>query len=203
MQTISISPINDNDINGIIHWIRERHYHEFYRFADATSSSVEKKSHQWSNAKCLLNYDVTAKETWNNWCSKNEPNSNCTISFYQHRLYITHYSIQSRTTSAADMPKSWTVTGSNDNVTWHFIDNQNSPSLLQSAVTHNFAVEYPGSYKYFRFTQTSNNSNNRYFFCLSKIDFFGTASPNFVTCQHHNYNILCNLFYSLSIANHN
>ena len=57
----------------------------------------------------------------------------------------------------------WTLEGSNDNLTWHFIDYQNCDYLLTLNTIHSFKVKSPGTYRYFRFTQTGLNDDKRNF----------------------------------------
>ena len=195
-------PSNDVDDNGIIHQIRMHHYYEFYRYVDATcSSTFNSDYYHWGTAKVLLNYDVSYSPGSNNWCSGNVKFSNFTIYFYQHQVYITHYSLRSRGVDTDNMPSTWRVDGSNDNITWKYIDDQfDSTFLLQANQTHNFQVKSPGKYRYFRFTQTDVNSRQKNHFCMGKVDFFGITYDNTSTCLCNTLNnIHIKLFISIYI----
>ena len=183
---MKITPSDSNDFYGIIHKIRDLYYHQFYKYVDVTSSSVYSTGKPWSVPRCLLNYDVETVDYSNNWCSENEPKSNFTIYFYQFQLYITHYAFQSRNIDPQNMPKTWELYGSNDNISWIFIDNiENIDNFLEASSIHNFEVKNPGKYRYFRFIQTGLNSDNKNLFCLHRAELFGLTIQTIITCQHN------------------
>ena len=171
---VFIKPNSDEDIDGVIHYIRKRHINELPRFIHATCSSTFVETYKWGDALALINYDLSDTEPYNSWASDSVPKSNFTIYFYQNQLFITHYTVRSRTVNNKDMPRGWTVEGSNDNKTWSFVDEKSDiNSLLTPKAIKTFEVDRPGTYRYFRFTQTQLNSLSRNFFSLSKVDFFG------------------------------
>ena len=178
---ISIQPKNGTDIDGIIHEIYRRHTAEYKRYVTASSSSTfHEELYAWGDSLALINYTIKDTEAFNSWVSCNIPNSNFSIYFLQTQIHITHYAFRSRTVNDADMPKNWIVEGSNDNITWNFVDKkEDEQSLLTPKAIKTFSVEKEGIYRYFRFTQHKTNSLGRDFFGINKIDFFGKTIEKF------------------------
>ena len=185
-------PLNERDDDGIIHEIRKTKYEEFYRYVDITSSSTTKERYGnddfWGNERCLLNYEVDRTLNSNNWCSDNVSSSSFIISFYQEQSYITNYSMRSRGVNVPyDMPQTWLLEGSNNNITWNFIDEKrNVQYFAESDKVYTFPVEKSNLYRYFRFKQIDVNLNNRFYFCLGKVDLFGTTFVNYHSCLYNN-----------------
>ena len=171
---ISISPINDKDINGIIHEIYQQYEKEYQRYVTTSESSTFNERRLWSDASTLINYTKSDDDDYCSWTSHNVMNSNFSIYFLQFQIYITNYSFRSRTFNNNDMPRGWIVEGSNNNETWYYIDQKrDEDSLLQPKAVKTFHVDKEGIYRYFRFTQNQNNSRNLQFFSLNQVDFFG------------------------------
>ena len=176
-------PQNDSDIDGIIHELYRKHSAEYKRFITSTcSSTLYQNDYDWGDSLALINYTVKDNESYNSWVSNNDPNSNFSIYFLQTRIYITHYAFRSRTSNNNDMPKGWILEGSNDNLTWHFVDQKKDQDcLLIRKTIKTFQVDKPSIFRYFRFTQNQLNSNDRYHFGLNKVDFFGKTIDSFKT----------------------
>ena len=56
-------------------------------------------------------------------------------------------------------PKSWSLLGSNDGVSWTTLDTQTNQADTVSGDTRTYTVASPGSYKYYRLNVTANNGD--------------------------------------------
>ena len=184
-EMIYIQPKNTADIDGIIHEIYRKHTAEYKRYVTTSSSSTYfQNDYPWGDSLALINYTIKDNEPYNSWVSNNVPYSNFSVYFLQTQIYITHYAFRSRTVNTNDMPKGWIVEGSNDNITWNYVDKvENENGLLTKSTIKTFPVSRPGVYRYFRFTQHQKNSLQRDFFGLNKVDFFGQTIEEKVTIQ--------------------
>ena len=174
MGSINFTPDNESDINGAIHWLRDRYFNEINRYVLATSSSTHNSDYKWGGPGALIDYSLIPGSPYSCWCSKDIDISNFSIHFLQHQLYITNYTIHGRLTDF-DHISSWTVDGSNDNITWTKVDTKtDDQNLLKKGAIHTFQVDHSGKYRYFRFIHTGKTTDYyKYFFGLCKIDLFG------------------------------
>ena len=85
---MKIIPKNEKDIDGIIHEIRRKNFHQFNDYIGSSASSVHRGSYVWSEPSCLFNYEDTTSEALNNWCSDNVPLSNFSVYFYQTNFIL-------------------------------------------------------------------------------------------------------------------
>ena len=90
-------------------------------------------------------------------------------------IKIIAYSLKSKTTNAIDNPISWELYGSIDNKTWSLFDKKTNSDCLNNIHVYTTNTTGIGFYKQFKFIQNI-NSENRHYFCLNKVDFFGTFS---------------------------
>lgn len=94
--------------------------------------------------------------------------------FIEHKIIPTNYTIKS--TSSADKPKSWVIEGSNDNSTWHTIDERKDDSNLKNDWTiHTYDIpnKMNTAYRYVRIRQTGLNWYNRYYLTFTSFEFYG------------------------------
>ena len=112
--------------------------------------------------------------------TKEESNSWFCFEFQKRRVIISNYLMKSNCTRPNMWhPKCWVLEGSNDNVKWLKIDEQNNCSVLNGKLkSHVFTIqnhesESSKAFKYIRIRQTSVNwaNNNSLDFC--SIEFFG------------------------------
>ena len=189
-------PSNNADLNGILYNLYYQNPTNYFSLVSIDGSKVNDDG--WSEKEVLINPSITGTSIKDAWCSFNEPYANISIHFSKHFLTLTNYTLKTRTTTANDFPTGWILYGSLDNKTWTMIDEKaDVKELNQLNLAKTYSVKQIGTYKHFRFIQTS-NSDNRYVFGLSKVEFFGKFTEKYrihQTCEkRRNEMIKLNLF---------
>ena len=181
----------DSDgFNGAIHHLWSKHRSEYAKYVFASSSSIYNDLHNWATSPgVIIDYSLPNDITSNILCTNNQNKENISIHFFQNTLFITHYSLLNRNVMSDHFPRSWQLDGSNDNETWYSIDSKSNVEELNGADKKiTVPVSYPGKYQYFRFTNVDkvwryNGQIGDYYFCLAKVEFFGTLYSNKITCE--------------------
>ena len=173
MHSKTINPLNSTDINGIINYYFVNKQNNFDDYISITAIDTY-TTFGWSGPEILLNSSNVGEEVSSNWCSCNTPGSYFILSF-KNIIEISAYAFKTRTTSTiTDYPTDWKVYGSIDNNTWAHIDTQECRNEL--SVKNGIYTPQPkvyGYFRYFKFILTTNNLKRNYF-CLNRVDIFGT-----------------------------
>jgi hypothetical protein len=72
---------------------------------------------------------------------------------------VTSYSVTSGNDSPDRDPKNWTLHGSNDNINWTPLDNQNNQAFTSRKQTKTYSFSNLTTYKYYRLTVSANNGS--------------------------------------------
>ena len=155
----------------------------FYELIKTEESSVLYKYaiRQWSGASILVKPN-NGNSHRDNFATNNEEFSNFTISFEMMKMQLHNYSFQTRTDSNEypNYPVGWVVQASNDKIKWNEIHRVSNAGFNSYGQIKNFKPDDISKYyRYFRFTQTKDNSNGFNHFILHRVEFFGQLS--FVT----------------------
>ena len=174
----------DNDFNGVIHYLQAVYRGKASQLVNIQHSSQQISSNEWGPSQSLINYSLVKAECQSNWCSESIENSNFTIKFTKHSIDITRYTFITRNILSAEFPMNWKVEGSNDDVTWEYIDHRlMQTDMSEVAKKKTYEVLGPGRYKYFRFVHNGTNSDGHWHFCLGKVDIFGKLYGVNDTCR--------------------
>ncbi|MFL1671465.1 SPRY domain-containing protein [Paenibacillus dendritiformis] len=127
-------------------------------------------SNQYTYFKPLL---VTASSTWSSiyhpmylidddlttaWCSYG--NTGSLVYDFGTPKTITKYSITSWADYLARAPKTWSVSGSDDNVNWTILDSRSNITNWSSRIVQEFQINAIGSFQYYKFDITENNGDS-------------------------------------------
>ena len=111
-------------------------------------------------------------DTSRRWCSKNpeKPGEWIKVIFLKRRLFITHFILWSKDKDHS--PLSWYAEGCKRGVCRN-ITVYNESTINPEEV---FNTTYHGPFDSIRYEQTGPNWNKKYYFCIRKLDFFGSTS---------------------------
>ena len=142
------------------------------------------KEHPLSN---LYNFDP--KKFWASY--HNLENQYVILKLTSHSLVLKNYTII-QYIGTGDILKQWSLLGSNDNITWDEIDNQQSDLFCKVGPTKTISINENSwkSYSMFKIIQTGYNCMNRYFMRMSGIELFGDLRSSIVenninSCKKH------------------
>ena len=176
----------EGDFNGITRHLKQAEIYEKKTYLATSSSSHLEDSNNWGYSDVILNNELSYP---NEFVSDPEKYSNVSVYFLRNRVRVSSYSISSRSFGGIDKLKSWNLYGSNNNVTWSFIDEQGpTEDLVPDGSYATYNVKKQGVYRYFRLTQTDMSSSNRWYLIVSRLEFFGQIYPLTIcscVCQLH------------------
>jgi len=95
----------------------------------------------------------------------------------QRRGVVTNYTISNRTDGFA---KSWTLEGSNDGgVSWTVLDTRVDVPNVGAFNSHNFNVENPSGFNYYRVNVSESYSDSTWFLSIQELELFGMFENEF------------------------
>lgn len=167
---ISFSPKNNNEISGIINYLRTQNNNQIENEINITVSSFGDSSER-NQPKTVILY-----ENKNNYYySKNNPNEWLCIEFKNHQIIPTDYTIRSLPFNSNDIHlKNWILEGSTDNKTWHTLDEKTNFSELNgNNYVHTFHINNTNKYRFLRIKETGLNWRNDNYLSFNCIEFYG------------------------------
>ena len=176
MNEIIIKPKSPFD--GFINFFRKRTTVSSFFKAEG-----EKKNNEWADASTILDYSITCTEASCQWVSTNDPTKSFVVFTFECPIYLTHYTLRTRSSGNENFPVSWTVECSRDGEDWHLVDTKNDVNDLKqgSGAYHTYKCDEAFMYaKKVRIWCKKTTSENSYFH-LSRVEFFGKMS--FDQCQ--------------------
>ncbi|MDH6671982.1 hypothetical protein M2277_002644 [Paenibacillus sp. LBL] len=110
-------------------------------------------------------YAFNKKDDYEGWAMRTGSTSYLGYGFTIPKTII-KYAVRSGTL-LTELPKSWTLSGSNDSTngadgTWNLLDSQTGQTWTTNYTDKDYTVKTPGSYKFFRINITENNGNTAY-----------------------------------------
>ena len=168
----------DTEFNGITRHLKRAEDKEKLTYVTTSSSSHLDDEYGWGYSDVILN-DKHGNYS-DEFASANIPYSNVSVYLLKHKLRILSYSISTRFSTIHKLKK-WNLYGSNDNNTWHFIDEQGPTDDIVVEGSHkNYNVQKVGTFRYFRITQTApTQPDNVWLLIISRLEFFGYLYPNY------------------------
>ena len=183
-------PSSSGSLDGIIKYLTT--HNRTLINAESSSHIVDKTN--WGDAKVLLDFSLTASNHSHNFCSDYEELTNVTFHFFKKKVYLQSYTILSRTKDVRDMLRGWHIYGSNNNRTWHYIDDRGPcDDLVSVSAKKTYTVKRPGAYRSIRLVQTSPNSSESYYLVFCKIEFFGKLLNYFGIITSRARPIICDI----------
>lgn len=165
---------SSNALNGIINYLTKESDGNLNDkgIVIATSSSIQGSSFL---PKFAMDFDINS----NYFHTNDEEHSWLQYDFQKRKVFPTHYSIRSRSTSSGYRPKSWIIEGSNDSKNWKTLDSRQEITGLQerNAILTFDIKSQPNqneSYQYLRIQQTGPNTSGYHHLIFSALEFFGT-----------------------------
>ena len=86
------------------------------------SAEGEKHSSSWGEASTVLNYSIDCNGASCQWASYYTLNKSYIVFTFACPIYLTHYTLRTRTDASGNTPVSWTVECSRDGITWELVD---------------------------------------------------------------------------------
>lgn len=161
---ISLPYTGNNVFNGIINYLKiNKNVDDYLRI----TSSSEYSDH--------LNKNVIRFDSRKYFASDDIQNSWICFEFINHFIILQNYTFRFYSRGGCN-PKSWIVEGSNDNIKWDFLSNQDSTFIRnESNLTHTFKIENANNkkFKFIRLRQPNQNFYNDNHFCIDCIEFYG------------------------------
>ncbi|MNO12252.1 Amylopullulanase precursor [compost metagenome] len=101
--------------------------------------------------------------------------------FADNQAYaINHYTIRAANDYPERDPKSWTLKGSNDGVSWTVLDTQNSQDFTYRHQSRDYTFSNSALYSYYRFDIVNHSGDSLQ---LAEIELFDGAEKNYVDLQ--------------------
>ena len=150
----------------------------FYKGADVFSffkAEGEKYASQWGDASTVINYSITCIDTSCQWVSTNDQSKSFILFTFECPIFLTHYTLKTRTLGNENFPISWTVECSYDGVNWLTADTKtNREELIGNGAYHTFKCDKAFMYaKKIRIWCKGTTTPSIYYFHLSRVEFFG------------------------------
>ena len=187
-------PSKDGDISGSLSSLFYMLDEEYKDYVNIISSSE-----YWGDPFTLINYTRNGTKTYDDNCATgDEPNSSYTIYLKKQKLFITDFSLKSRTNLSYNYPKSVTFEASNDDSNWDELYSfHNKEYLVGLSKAKTFHLKKRGVFRSFRIRQTDNTSSNSNHFVLHKIELFGKMCSLNEDCSYpyHLLNKSCRQHY--------
>ncbi|OHS94875.1 hypothetical protein TRFO_10803 [Tritrichomonas foetus] len=141
------------------------------------NNTVEITTTDWrSNSHPSSNIVDPIKRDEGNWYFGSTNNGTIIFNLKDYRLNLNGYTLKSHSSSWANgcFLNSWRIEGSNDGKSWEEVDSKSSNLLHENLKAVYFQCNSKSHYfQYFRFLQTSKNTNYTDHIALHSIEFFG------------------------------
>ena len=151
----------------------------FYRrtnVSDFITAEGERATSNWAPASSVLNYSIECTDAFCQWVSPSyiDNRKSFIIFTFECPIFLTHYTMRTRTDFYVNMPTSWKVECSIDKSVWHLIDTKTSRTELTTQGS-NYTYECDKKYMYARYIRIwlTKSTSEKFYFHLSRAEFFG------------------------------
>lgn len=172
-KTETFKPDKDNIFNGIINYLNNK---SEGICSENGTIEVNESSHM-GGLKSTQLFDYSNLSSSKTWSVNKELNGFLEIDFKDKSVNLTHYSIHTPNVVYGKFyPKTWTVEGSNDKITWTVLDNRlNDDNLTEPNLSHLFKCNctVDKEFKFIRIYQRGENHGGNLCFWISGIEFYG------------------------------
>ena len=166
-------------MGGIIGYINDNYYNDLHNIVRVSTSSTfkTKTNSDWCYPESIVDFKSTKS-----WASDDKENSSATIYFPSNRVSITHYTFMTKP-YPDNLPLSWMLEGSMDNLTWTTLHSKyDSTDLNYAGAIKRYQVDVNGVFKYFKVSQTGPNSGRNHLLHLQRFDLFGSLCNEHESC---------------------
>ena len=182
---------DEEQLNGIFNFTFSRFSSQFV-YSNIVNVSASSTYPGRGNPKIVINPYADKDAFRENWISKNEENSNITISFINHLFSIDSYTLQSRENHTYNSPLEIVLEGTNDMKKWTVLDHKpRGNELVGEKKTYHSKCPHNEFFQSFRFTMIGENfhvdNGQKYCFGLGHIEFFGSLFEIKCTLAHYEF----------------
>jgi len=197
MNEIVIKP--KTPFNGFINYFHKRT--DVFSFFKAESEAY---NNNWGDASKVINYSITGNHPLSQWVSPPDPSKSYIVFNFKCPIYLTHYTLRTRTDISENFPVSWIVECSYDGKNWFLVDTKvDRKELLDVYANWTYKCDRAFMYaKKIRIWCKKTTSSDLNHFHLSRVEFFGKmdieeCKPPFssnikYSCKHRNIPIISN-----------
>ena len=160
---------NGKPMKGVFFWLRQQ-TQETLVAAKLVKVTVSSTNYLSSNPD-----DIVENSRMCRWLSHAKKRSWVKIDLMNHVLTVNAYTIRlPEANSMLWIPRSWTLEGSTDDISWTVIDEQRDNKIFAENVSIcTWTVTPSGPFRYLKLTQTQSNREFDNYFILCAIEFFG------------------------------
>ena len=137
----------------------------------------------------MINHSITSTDPLYNWISTTGENTSFIVTFLKNRIKMSGYSFKSRTDLYGNYPAEWIVEGSNNKKNWEFIHHhERSNEIASKGAEGTWNCTSSFFYKSIKVTQLGSNAatvDNKYYFSMYRIEFFGKISSSICSMAHN------------------
>ena len=183
---------SEGELNGIITYLNNNDNIDLRSFVGVLVSSQQDGDEYDSFAPLTQ----SPNKLWESRFSDHSPFYS--INFMQTKVSLTGYGFRMwNGTGNPDFPMSWYVYGSNDRNDWQQIDfKERNAYFTDFNQSLNFRIQKTQPFRFFKFDQIGNNYKGSEFFCLYKIDLYGSI---FMEYNTYKCTIVINYHFSYSL----
>ena len=115
---IKINADEDEQLNGLFHFAFRKYSNPNFVYGNIVTAFASGTYSGRVDPKVVLNPYADKNESYENWLSTNQTNSNITVSFLNHLFSIDSYTVQSRQGIDYNCPLEWVLEATNDMNEW-------------------------------------------------------------------------------------
>ena len=167
--TIKQIDFTGKPMKGVFFWLRQQTQDTL------VASKLVKVTVSSTNYLSSNPDDIVENTRMCRWLSLAKKRSWVKVDLIHHVLTVNAYTIRlPEANSMLWMPRSWTLEGSTDDITWIIIDEQRDNKIFSNNVNIcTWTVTPTGPFRYLKITQTQCNREFDNYFILCAIEFFG------------------------------
>jgi hypothetical protein len=175
---ISLDFSSVGDTNGLVYYLGTNKRTAAFSNPHVSGKLIVSNSDGPSND--ALNQVVVDRTYSGGTSTANVANSWVQLDAYQGTLKPTRYAFQNRAAGGLNhYIVTWKLEASNDLTTWDVLHTGTStPTGYSTGTMASFGLSSSTYYRYFRITQTGNNSDGAFYLCIGEIEFYGVFKLN-------------------------
>jgi hypothetical protein len=160
----------DRPLDGIVSFLTRKFGGNIH---DLGVVEVSASSQNWPRRRVSVIVDF--RGTLSCFATQDVANSWICINFKTRGIRASHYSIQTRTDSDSNLPRSWVLEGSDDRENWTIFDTRQANNELTGiGCVKTFSIANPRFVRLIRIRQTGPSSSSNDMLILQSLEFFGS-----------------------------
>ena len=181
------TPVSFDQINdGIVHFFNNIPNDNVYNYINVEGESYS----GWGPPDTVINYSISSNSPNDQWVSPREQQYSFIVFHFKYPLFLTHYTIKTRTDKSETFPRYWVVDAYNDSTTSVRIDTiENDNHLTSRGAYHTYKTKQNILLSTLKITLTRATLESRFHFHISRVEFYGkTSFPlNSGLCKYVHY----------------